>query len=129
LPAEKIGSPTYTEDAVEYLGLLLGLDNGSSPAGGIFHLANSGQCTWQEWGQFCLDQAADAGLALKTGKIEGNWLDDIGAFVAKRPVNSVLDTGKFTQFTGVIPKPWKVAMKEHFSRTLASPLFVSKTSN
>jgi dTDP-4-dehydrorhamnose reductase len=129
LPAEKIGSPTYTEDVVEYLGLLLGLGNGNSPAGGIFHLANSGQCTWQEWGQFCLDQAADAGLSLKTGKLEGNWLDDISAFVAKRPVNSVLDTDKFTQFTGVVPRPWQVAMKEHFSLTLAPSLFVTKTSN
>lgn len=129
LPAEKTGSPTYTEDAVEYLGLLLGLDHGNSPAGGIFHLANSGQCTWQEWGQFCLNQAAVAGLSLQTGRIEANWLDDIDAFVAKRPVNSVLDTGKFTHFTGVVPRPWKVAMKDHFSRTLSASLFVTKTSH
>ena len=127
LPAEKIGSPTYTEDLVEYLGLLLGLDTGNSPAGGTFHLANSGHCTWQEWGQFCLDRAADAELSLMTGKVEANWLDDISAFVAKRPVNSVLDTGKFTQFTGVVPRPWKVAMNEHFSRTLGPSLFVNKT--
>lgn len=129
LPAEKIGSPTYTEDVVEYLGLLLGLDTGNSPAGGIFHLSNSGQCTWQEWGQFCLDQAAGAGLALKTGKIAANWLDDITAFVAKRPVNSVLDTGKFTQFTGVVPRPWEIAMKEHLSHALVSPIFVTEASN
>ena len=120
LPAEKIGSPTSTDDVVEYLGLLLGLDHGNSPASGIYHLTNSGQCSWQEWGQFCLDQAAEAGLALKSGKIDGNWLDDIIAFVAPRPVNSVLDTSKFTQYTGVTPRPWKDALSEHFSRTLVT---------
>ena len=123
LPAEKIGCPTSTQDVVEYLGLLLGLDNGKSPAAGIYHLTNSGQCSWQEWGQFCLDQAVEAGLELKTTQIDGNWLDDITAFVAPRPVNSVLDTSKFTRFTGVTPRPWKDALSEHFSRTwLTSPL-------
>ena len=120
LPAEKFGCPTATGDVVEYLGLLLGLDHGDSPASGIYHLTNSGQCSWQEWGQFCLDQAAEAGLALKTTRIDGNWLDDITAFVAPRPVNSVLDTSKFTQYTGVTPRPWKDAMSEHFSRTLVT---------
>lgn len=120
LPAEKIGCPTYTEDLAEYLGLLIGLDSRNSPASGIFHLSNSGQCTWQEWGQFCLDQAAGAGLVLKTRNIAGNWLDDITAFVAKRPVNSVLDTGKFTRHTGIVPRSWQEAMYEYFSRTLES---------
>ena len=120
LPAEKIGCPTSTDDVVEYLGLLLGLNHRNSPASGIYHLTNSGQCSWQEWGQFCLDQAAEAGLALKTTRIDGNWLDDITAFVAPRPVNSVLDTSKFTQYTGVTPRPWKDALSEHFTRTLVT---------
>ncbi len=118
LPEEKIGSPTYTEDVVEYLALLLGLDSGDPPASGIFHLSNTGQCTWQEWGQFCLDAAAAAGQSLKTRQIGGNRLKDIPAFVARRPVNSVLDTQKFTRHTGVTPRPWQDAMREHFAKTL-----------
>ena len=121
LPAEKIGCPTYTEDVVDYLRLLLGLANGNVAARGMFHLSNSGQCSWLEWGQFCLDQAVEAGLGLKTTKIDGNWLDDISAFVAQRPINSVLDISKFTQLTGVAPRPWQDAMSEHFSRTLVVP--------
>lgn len=116
LPEEKTGSPTYTEDVVEYLALLLGLD-GSAPACGIFHLSNSGSCTWQQWGQFCLDEAAAAGLLLKTSRIGANCLEDISAFVAKRPINSVLSTEKFTRHTGIVPRDWKEAMKEHFKRT------------
>lgn len=119
LPEEKIGSPTYTGDVVDFLKLLIGLNGGAS-ARGIYHLSNSGQCTWQQWGQFCLDQAAAAGLALKTRVISANCLEDITAFVAKRPINSVLCTDKFTRHTGIVPRSWQEAMHDHFSRTLES---------
>jgi dTDP-4-dehydrorhamnose reductase len=119
LPKEKIGIPTYTEDVVDYLKALITLDGGI-PAGGIFHLSNSGQCTWQEWGQFCIDQAAAAGVTLKTRKISGNCLEDIVAFVAPRPINSVLSTEKFTRQTGIVPRSWQDAMREHFAKTLVA---------
>ena len=119
LPEEKVGIPTYTEDVVDYLRVLIGLDGGI-PASGIFHLSNTGQCTWQEWGQFCLDQAVAAGLPLKTQKISGNCLEDIVAFAAQRPINSVLSTEKFTRHTGVIPRSWQDAMREHFAKTLVA---------
>lgn len=120
LPEEKTSSPTYTEDVVGYLALLLGFDGVGPLAGGIYHLSNSGQCTWQEWGQFCLDEAVAAGLPIKTRRIGANCLEDISAFVAKRPENSVLDTSKFTQFTGSVPRPWQEAMRDHFTRTLGA---------
>ena len=119
LPEEKTGIPTYTEDVVDYLRVLIGL-NGGMPAGGIFHLSNFGQCTWQEWGQFCIDQAAAAGVTLKTQKISGNCLGDIVAFAAQRPINSVLSTEKFTRQTGIIPRSWQDAMREHFAKTLVA---------
>ena len=119
LPGAKIGSTTRAGDVVGYLRPLLGLD-GEFPADGIFHIANSGQCSWQEWGQFCIDEALARGLVLKGHKVEANRLEDIKAFVAPRPLNSVLDTSKFTAFTGITPRPWQEAMKEHFS---TSPLF------
>lgn len=118
LPAEKIGCPTSSDDVVRYLQPLLGL-GGTEPASGVVHLCNSGSCTWQEWGQFCLDEAAAAGLPLKTRRISANRLEDIPAFVARRPINSVLDTTKFTEFTGIVPRSWQAAMKAHFS---VSPL-------
>ncbi|MES2439833.1 MAG: sugar nucleotide-binding protein [Verrucomicrobiota bacterium] len=120
LPEEKTGIPTYTGDVVDYLRLLVGLDDGGNPAGGIYHLSNSGYCTWQQWGQFCLDQAAAAGLPLKTRVISANCLEDIVAFVAKRPINSILSTDKFTRRTGVVPRSWQDAMREHFDKTLAT---------
>lgn len=116
LPGEKIGSPGYAEDVAGFVGLLLGLDGGDA-ANGIFHLANAGRCTWQEWGQFCLDEALEAGLPLKARRIAANCMEDIDSFVAVRPVNSALSTAKFSGFTGVVPRPWQDAMREHFSQS------------
>ena len=119
LPEEKTGIPTYTEDVVDYLCALLALEGGT-PASGIFHLSNTGQCTWQQWGQFCLDQAASAGMPLKAREISGNCLEDIVAFAAQRPINSVLSTEKFTRHTGIVPRTWQDAMREYFERTCAA---------
>jgi dTDP-4-dehydrorhamnose reductase len=119
LPEEKIGSPTFSDDVACYLPLLLG-GKGGEPGGGVYHLANSGSCTWQEWGQFCLDRAIEAGWPLKTRWISGNRLEDIEAFSAVRPVNSALDCGKFARRTGVRPRSWQAAMTEYLNGILQS---------
>lgn len=116
LPEEKTGSPTYCEHLVDYLESLLELDGDA--ACGIVHLCNSGSCTWREWGQFCVDAAIAAGLDIKAKRIGANRLEDIAAFVAKRPANSVLATARFTRLTGIVPRNWQEAMMEHFSHTL-----------
>lgn len=123
LPGEKIGSPTSCEDFVRYLESLLKI-NAREGASGIVHLCNSGSCTWREWGQFCVDAAIDAGLDIKAKMIGANRLEDVAAFVAKRPVNSVLDTGRFTRLTGIIPRSWQDALREHFSHTLTKSVGV-----
>ncbi len=112
LPGEKLGTPTSCEDLSEYLLPLLGLE-GRESATGVVHLCNTGSCTWQEWGQFCLDTAAEAGVALKTTRIDANSMSDIAAFIAPRPVNGILSTGRFTQLTGITPRPWQEALREH----------------
>jgi dTDP-4-dehydrorhamnose reductase len=118
LPGEKMGSPTSCEDLASHLEALIDCDGGRG-ASGIVHLCNSGSCSWQEWGQFCVDTAVEAGLPVKARRIDANRLEDIEAFVAKRPVNSVLDTSKFTELTGLKPRDWREALREHLA---GSPL-------
>lgn len=120
LPGEKTGTPTYTEDVVSYLKLLIGLEGGE-PASGIVHVSNSGACSWQEWGQECLNIAAASGVELRTRKIEANSLDDVAAFKAKRPVNSVLDVSKLEKITGIAPRSWKEALSEHLTSGFGRP--------
>jgi dTDP-4-dehydrorhamnose reductase len=82
-------------------------------ADGLVHLCNRGECTWQEYGQRALDCAAAAGLPLRARQVGPIRLADMTAFVARRPVYTPLATDKFTQFTGVTPRPWQEAVDEY----------------
>ncbi len=114
LPEDKTGSPTCSTDVAELLEPLVFAPQGV-PAAGIFHLCNSGTCTWREWGQACLDLARAAGAPLKTAVVSGNRLADVAAFLAKRPPNSALSTAKYRAYTGLTPRPWEGALAAHFA--------------
>lgn len=111
LPGDKIACPTYTLDLVQWLGALV-FGIGDGPASGVYHLCNSNPCAWKDWGQCCIDMARAAGLPVLAGKIAGIPVDSVAAFVAKRPVNSALDTGKFQSLTGIRPRSWQEALRE-----------------
>jgi dTDP-4-dehydrorhamnose reductase len=119
LPADKTGSPTSSTDVAELLVPLLEMR-----AGGIFHLCNQGSCTWQQWGQACLDLAREAGVPLRCETIAANTLADIPAFLAPRPANSAMSTAKYTAATGIEPRPWQAALRAHFLST--SPALLEK---
>lgn len=116
LPGDKTGSPTSSEDVADWLAQLI-LDTGRPPASGIYHLCNSGSCTWRDWGQACIDLAREAGVALRAGTIAANVLADIPAFLAPRPANSVMNNAKLAAFTGIQPRSWQQALREHFERS------------
>lgn len=117
LPADKVGNPSCCEDLVAYLQSVLCYDVGR-PCAGLLHLGNAGACTWQEWGQRCLDHAARHGVALRTTVVGAGRLAEVAAFAARRPPSSVLDTSKFTEMTGIQPRRWHEALDEHLARTL-----------
>lgn len=117
LPAEKIGCPTYAPDIAKWLdSLLTGPEH--HKARGVFHLCNSEPCTWQEWGQYCINVARECGLPVKVEEIGASTMDSIEAFRAKRPVNSAMSTGKFQQVTEITPRSWKEALREHLEENL-----------
>ena len=111
LPGDKVCCPTYTLDLIRWMAALV-LDRAGGPAAGLFHLCNSGPCTWLEWGQFCVETARDAGLPVVAGEILGVPVDSIPAFVAKRPLNSAMSTGKFSNLTGIVPRDWRAAQRD-----------------
>lgn len=116
LPAEKTGSPSFTLDLVD-MTLRLMFPPAGEPAGGLVHLCNEGSCSWQEWGQACLDLAAGAGVPLRTREIAAGSLADITAFKARRPVNSVMSTARYTRLTGLSPRSWREALADHVARS------------
>lgn len=112
LPEDKFARPTYTIDLAEWLeALVFGNDEG--PASGVVHLCNDGTCSWKEWGEACVDMARVRGMKNLAEKIRGISLAEVEAFVASRPLNSAMYTGKFSKLTGIRPRPWSEALR-HF---------------
>lgn len=103
---DKFAAPSYTLDLAEMLLPLF--DNPS--ATGLLHLANAGECSWQEYGQWALDCCHAAGLPLKARRVGALAMRDMKNFIAKRPVYSVLATEKYEQITGKTPRNWHDAV-------------------
>lgn len=115
--ADKWATPTYTLDLAQLLKPLIA-NNDRLGAGhlqdvsGIIHLANSGECSWQEYAQWALDCCHAEGIPMKTRRIGASSLADMKSFIAKRPVYSVLSSAKYEALTGVKPRPWQEAVAE-----------------
>ncbi len=114
--ADKIAVPTYTLDAAQLLKPLLF----DVPAGGVLHVCNGGSCTWQEYGQFALDCAAQAGMPLKARTVAPLKMADLKAFIAKRPPNTAMSTARLTKLTGLQPRDWREAVSEYITRHVAA---------
>jgi dTDP-4-dehydrorhamnose reductase len=112
--ADKISTPTYTLDAALWLRRAW-----ENEAGGVLHLANAGQCSWQEYAQHGLDCCRAAGVELAARQVEPLKLAEMRNFIARRPVYSVLCTEKFTQLTGVKPRSWREAVAEYIGDYIA----------
>lgn len=106
---DKWSTPTYTLDLVQWLRPLLW----EKRVGGLIHLAQSGACTWQQYGQYALDCALEAGLPLKGRSVGFQAMADLKAFIAKRPVYTVLSTARFAELSGQPPRSWQQAVAEY----------------
>jgi dTDP-4-dehydrorhamnose reductase len=116
--ADKWATPTYTLDLAEMVKGFLTSADGSAVAGaghlqnvaGIIHLANTGECSWQEYAQWALDCCHAEGLSMKARTIGASSLAEMKSFIAKRPVYSVLSSAKYAALTGRTPRPWQEAV-------------------
>ncbi|MEN3369904.1 MAG: dTDP-4-dehydrorhamnose reductase [Verrucomicrobiota bacterium] len=116
--SDKWATPTYTLDIAALLKPLVAVDNGPAIAGagglqdasGILHLANGGECSWQEYAQWALDCCHAQGIPMKATKIGASSLAEMKSFIAKRPVYSVLSSAKYQRLTGQTPRSWRDAV-------------------
>ena len=108
--ADKFSTPTYTIDIAEMLRPLITKE---SDARGLVHLANSGACSWREYGQWALDCCAREGVALRATNVGAITLADMKNFIAKRPVHTIMATDRYEQWTGRAPRPWQEAVAEY----------------
>ena len=110
--ADKYATPTYTLDICMLLRPFLT----DRVEGGLLHLANSGECSWQEYAQWALDCYQEIGLPLKGKTVGARKLKDMTNWVARRPVYSVLSSAKYTKLTGRSPRTWREAVADYIRR-------------
>jgi dTDP-4-dehydrorhamnose reductase len=111
---DKWATPTYTADIAELLPRVFDVE------AGILHLANSGQCTWQEYAQHALDCCRAAGVQVKARTVGALKLADMKNWLARRPVYSVLSTAKYQALTGIQPRSWRDAVADYIERSYSS---------
>lgn len=101
---DRLGSPTYLRDLARAIVALMG---GSYR--GILHFANSGQPT----SRFEVLETLAARLGVSTRGLvpitDAEWTADL----AVRPIFSALDTSRFTDVTGIKPRPWQDTLDEY----------------
>ncbi|GAH53942.1 unnamed protein product, partial [marine sediment metagenome] len=107
---DQIGSPTYTKDLASAIKKLINLTHNSSLIThnlfGIYHISNSGSCSWYEFAQEIL-RVKGYGLRVKgISSEELNW-------PAKRPRFSILDNGRYIKIIGEPLKSWQEALREY----------------
>jgi dTDP-4-dehydrorhamnose reductase len=101
--SDQRSSPTYTKDLAEPLIALI--EKGKT---GIYHLANSGSCTWFD---FTLEIFALLKMDIPVTPISSAELQR----KAHRPTYSVFDMWKFQKDTGLKMRPWQDALKEYLT--------------
>ncbi|MCP5462418.1 MAG: dTDP-4-dehydrorhamnose reductase [bacterium] len=102
------GNPTYTRDLAQAT-----IELYKKKASGIFHVTNTGSCSWFELARFAVDCM---------GKRDYRILPvSSNEFVrpAKRPANSVLNTEKFYTVTSYMMPKWQDAVKRYIDYQFA----------
>ena len=115
--ADKWATPTYTLDLAQMLKPMIG-SNGLGAgrlqkAAGVLHVANRGDCSWQEYAQWALDCCRAEGMPMKATEIGASSLAEMKSFIAKRPVYSVLSTAKYEALAGIAPRRWEDTVRDY----------------
>jgi len=105
---DQIGSPTYTKDLARAIAQLIGTEGKDSSTRaslyGIWHITNSGQCSWYEFAREILQ---DSGVRVKPITSE-----DLNR-PARRPKFSVLENGVWKLQGWKSLRHWKEALKDY----------------
>ncbi|MDO7908856.1 dTDP-4-dehydrorhamnose reductase [Paenibacillus sp. JX-17] len=103
---DQIGSPTYTADLAQFITRLI-----ETEKYGIYHASNSGACSWYEFTQGILEEAADILGIEVTARLEPCTTEQFPR-PAPRPANSVLDHGSIRSNGFSDLRPWREALRD-----------------
>jgi len=104
---DQFGSPTFTKDLSAALEKLISFSLKDKALGGIYHFSNSGSCSWYKYAEEILKIA---------GRSEAKLLPITSAELdrpATRPLMSVLNIDKYSEFCGERPRDWQSALQDY----------------
>jgi dTDP-4-dehydrorhamnose reductase len=107
--ADKYSSPSYTKDVAQALMVFFKDD----VPGGVYHVCNSGICSWWEWAQFGIDAAIRQGASIKPQSVEPLRLTSIKAMVAQRPIYTAMRCRKIEKYLGHALRSWSDAVDDY----------------
>jgi dTDP-4-dehydrorhamnose reductase len=99
---DQVLTPTYTADLARAIAGLIA----TNPPGGIYHLTNSGQCSWYEFACAIFE------LGQRTAKPEPITSRTFGA-PARRPAHSVLRNTRAAALGVPLLPPWRHALEAY----------------
>jgi dTDP-4-dehydrorhamnose reductase len=102
---DQVGRPTATTDLSEAIAALL-----EAGASGVYHFANRGEVTWNEFAREILWHAGRRDVDVDP------TTSDALARPARRPAYSVLDTGKYERLTGRPIRSFREPLAEYLAR-------------
>ena len=103
--------PSWCEDVAEAISAVL-----LRAPSGVYHVANSGSCTWRECAQAAVETAGlRVDVAAKTAAQHAAERAAKGLPTAVRPANSVFDCSKVTEATGHVMRPWREALESYLT--------------
>ncbi len=121
---DQVGAPTYTKDLAHAISKLLhhtshipalaprsGAGTHHTDTFGIYHISNSGSCSWYEFTREILQVAGRRSqvVNIKIKPISSAKL----VRPARRPKFSVLDNGRYIKIVGEPLRPWQEALGEY----------------
>lgn len=107
---DQIGRPTSVADLARALLVVVDAVTEDPKVGGTYHFANSGETSWFEFARAILDELSMRGESRipRLVPIETSEYPT----PARRPAYSVLDTSKFEARFGLVPRPWRDALRD-----------------
>ncbi len=101
---DQFGSPTYTRDLTQAINRLIGSTEHLSS---IYHITNSGSCSWYEFAKEILKVKGVKGVVLEPATSE-----EVNR-PARRPKMSILENQRYQELTGEKLRPWQDALGEY----------------
>jgi hypothetical protein len=114
--ADKWSCPSYSEDLAAWMEPMIADDRYR----GVLHLCNEGLASWQDYAEAALEMAAEQGVPVKTTKVKAVSRLGFPGWKAQRPEHTALNTQRFQTLSGISPRPWREALREHISRQHAN---------